>query len=324
MRNTDWFYEKGFGVFVHYLDRMINDKNHPRSLGKQTSWDECLKDFDCDLFAKQVHEIGAGYVFFTVMQVTKYMLAPNDTFNQISGYKNGEACPSFDFIENLYQALKKYDIDLMLYFTGDGPANDEQAGNAFGYRGYNPGCVQVKKEFVEKWALVLREYSLKYGDKIKGWWLDGCFKLIGYNVELLKIMTDAARAGNEEAICGCNYFGVLDEYGCPIDHVRMGTPFCDFTAGEMVYLQDIPTGPYVSGQGRWHILTHLGKSMDQYEYNGWGCPGCRYDGEYLNNYYKKVHEHGGVITLDVCVYRDGSIDKEQMEAIKQIKSSHIG
>lgn len=319
MRDTEWFYERGYGVFVHLLDKYVNVKDNVRSMGKETSWDECLRDFDCELFASQVEEIGAGYVIVTIMQVTKHMLAPNETFNCVTGYKNGEACPTFDFIEVLYEALHKRDIDLLLYFTGDGPASDQIAGDAFGYRGFHPGENRVTIDFVKKWSKVLEEYSLRYGKKVKGWWLDGMPGCIGYDtLEPQKIMTDAARAGNPDAIVACNHYGVLNEWGGERKQVRNGTQFCDYTAGEMVYFEDVPVAPFI-GNARWHILTHLGASGNQYEYDGWGKPGCRYTGEYMREYYKKVHAHGGVISIDLCVYRDGHIDEEQRKVVSMLK-----
>lgn len=319
MRDTEWFYNRGYGIFVHYLEQSMNNEECIRSMGKSTSWDECLRDFDCDLFARQVKETGAGYVIFTIMQCTKYLIAPNETYNRMTGYKNGEACPTFDFVEVLYEALRKQDIDLMLYFTGDGPADDKIAGDAFGYHGFHPGGNKVTREFVEKWSQVLREYSLRYGKKVKGWWLDGTPGIIGYDdVELLKILTDAARAGNPDAICGCNYWGVLGTYGEERKQVLLGTPCCDYTAGEMVYFEDVPVAPFI-GEQRWHILSHMGKSETQYEYAGWGKPGARYTADYMHDYYERVHSHGGVISIDVCAYRDGHIDEEQRKAISGMK-----
>lgn len=318
-RDTEWFYEHGYGLFLHYLDVCMNNPKHPRSMGKSTSWDECLLDFDCDLFASDASKCGAGYVILTVMQVSKHMLAPNETFNRITGYRNGEACPTFDFIEKMYEALQKYDIDLMLYFTGDGPASDEIAGNAFGYRGYHPNGTKVTKEFVEKWSSVLREYSLRYGKKVKGWWLDGTPGIIGYdNVEYLKILTDAARAGNPDAICACNFWGLMNEFGAERKQVYLGTPCCDYTAGEMVYFNDVPVAPFI-GEQRWHIQSFMGVSQTQTEYEGGAMPGCRYTAEYMQDYYRRVHAHGGVISIDICAYRDGHIDPDQISVLSQMK-----
>jgi hypothetical protein len=47
-------------------------------------------------------EAGAGYVIFTVLQRQRFMIAPNETFNRLIGYKTGEACSSRNLIEDLY------------------------------------------------------------------------------------------------------------------------------------------------------------------------------------------------------------------------------
>ena len=30
-------------------------------------------------------------------------------------------------------------------------------------------------EFFEKFSKVLEEYAVRYGDKVKGWWIDSCY-----------------------------------------------------------------------------------------------------------------------------------------------------
>jgi len=44
-------------------------------------------------------EAGAGYVIFTVMQVSRFMIAPNAAFDRISGYPPGEACAARDLVD---------------------------------------------------------------------------------------------------------------------------------------------------------------------------------------------------------------------------------
>lgn len=317
MSNTDWFWERGYGIFNHQLEFYVNNPETVRSMGKRTSWDECLREFDCDLFASQVEEMGAGYVIITVQQGSKYMLAPNEAYNRITGYKNGEACPTFDFIEVLYEALHKRDIDLMLYFTGDGPYQDDVAGNAFGYR--NAG--KVTPEYLDKWCSVLEEYSRRYGGKVKGWWIDGMSAWRGYDdPENVRRITEAAKAGNPDAIVACNHYGVINEWGGARTQVRNGTKYCDYTAGEMIYFEDVPVQPFIHNtKCRWHILSHLAKAPGQEAYNGWGQPGSNYTPEYLREWYTKVHEHGGVVSIDMCVFRDGHIDEEQMRVVSALK-----
>ena len=43
--STDWFQRAGYGVFVHYLEDLQNDPQQVHSLGRETSWDECLREF---------------------------------------------------------------------------------------------------------------------------------------------------------------------------------------------------------------------------------------------------------------------------------------
>ena len=149
-RDTDWFVKAGYGVFVHYLDGIQNNADQLHSLGKQTSWDECVRDFDTERFAADVEASGAGYAIVTVMQISRFMIAPNATFERITGYQPGEACATRDLIEDLYQSLSRRNIKLMLYWTGDGPRADDKAGPAYGCG--NP----VSTEFVQKWADTFR------------------------------------------------------------------------------------------------------------------------------------------------------------------------
>jgi hypothetical protein len=52
-------------------------------------------------------QAGAGYVIFTMMQRTRYLIAPNDTYDKLTGYKPGEACSTRDLVENLHRSLEK-------------------------------------------------------------------------------------------------------------------------------------------------------------------------------------------------------------------------
>ena len=105
MNEKDRFYGHKWGVFNHYLAVLQNDPRCVNSYGKQTGWDTLVNEFDVDLVAKTLHEIGAKYYVITVMQGTKYMIAPNATFDKIAGTKPGEACSTRDLIAELYEAL---------------------------------------------------------------------------------------------------------------------------------------------------------------------------------------------------------------------------
>ncbi len=295
--NTDWFQQAGYGVFVHYLASLQNNPEKVHSLGKETSWDECVRDFDTERFADAMAEAGAGYVIFTVMQVARFMIAPNATFDRISGYTPGEACATRDLIEDLYQSLHKRNIPLMLYWTGDGPRADEKAGPAY-------GCGDpVATDFVRKWADTFREYGERYGEKVAGIWCDGCYSFIGYDDEKLGILAQGLRAGNPKRIIALNP-GVDPE-------VRAYTPHEDYTCGEQNVFSEVPVQRFLNGE-QWHILSFLSKTW-------WGEPGTGYGKSELADYVFDVHQRGGVVSIDAALFRDGSLDRSQIELLKAVR-----
>src|ERR1017187_2490700 len=84
--DTDWFRDAGWGVFVHYLWDVQNVGERENAQGKPpTTWDALVHEFDTEKFAEQVKETGAPYVFFTMMQRTRYLIAPNATYDKLTG-----------------------------------------------------------------------------------------------------------------------------------------------------------------------------------------------------------------------------------------------
>jgi hypothetical protein len=310
VNSKDWFKNQKWGVFTHYL---YHEQNRPGSLTNQgageTGWNECVDSLDVNWLAAQLAEAGAHYLMFTVMQGTKHLCAPNATYDRITGAKPGEACSRRDLIGDLISALDKYGISLFLYYTGDGPHLDAVAGPAMGFW---DSYEILNEEFVEKWSSVGREYSLRYGSKIKGWWVDGCYRdRFGYTDRWLEYYVKALRAGNSETLLAFNN-GVKNR-------VQYYTALDDYTCGEENYFEDIPDARFIKGV-QWHILAPLGvppKGGSQWE--GWCKPGCKYSAEYMANYVRQVTERGGVVTIDVALYRDGHIGAEQLAVLKALQ-----
>ena len=305
----DAFYNKKWGVFTHCLYVIQNNPDLPISYGRQTSWDELVNEFDTDVLANNLHEIGAGYLIFTVMQGKRYMIAPNATFDKIAGTVPGEACSSRDLIEDLYQSLSKYNIDLFLYYTGDGPVRDQHIGEKFGLV-QGDSWKAINKPFVEKWTSVLEEYATRYGDKIKGWWIDGCYKeFLGYTDDLLEMYYNVCKKGNPNCLVALNN-GVFDE------GIAIGYEKEDFTCGERNYFDFIPDKRFY-GNAQAHILAPLGND-DSGIGQTWASFGCGYTKEYLAEYVKKVHDAGGVVSIDTGIYRDGKFDEAQKQILKYV------
>jgi hypothetical protein len=301
--NTDWFQKAGYGVFVHYLWDLQNDSRTIHSLGRQTAWDECVREFDVQRFADSMAEAGAGYVVFTMHQRTRFLIAPNATMDRLTGYKPGEACATRDLVEDLYQALHRRNIPLMLYWTGNGPCQDPKAAAALGW------TEPVNAGYVKKWAEITKEYGERYGDKVAGWWVDGCYPFIGYDEEKLGILARALKAGNPKRIIALNP-GVDPK-------VRAYSRHEDFTAGEQNQFLDQPTARWIGGE-QWHILSFLGCG-DSRIGASWAMPGVKYTKQDLVDYVFDVNRAGGVVSIDALLFRDGGLDRSQLEVLKALR-----
>lgn len=351
---TDWFMERKWGVFIHYL---YPKKNYGRSsrFAPEVSWSDCVDCFDVESYAKTLHEIGAGYSVLTIMQGEKFMCAPNATFDEIAGTKPGEACSKRDLVMDLADELAKYDIPLLVYFTGDGPFRDEQSGKAFGY--YDREEEWVTEEFVQKWSAVMKEYSLRYGSKVKGWWLDGMFKYFYPTDEFFHYYREAALAGNPDAIVAFNPGVTQADIDNPAleyifkgethplkkvrllekalkegdeaakkafrrDGVRYYTKYDDFLAGEENDFWCYPESRFIQGK-QWHILSFLAINANGnpvWGNTGFGQYGSKYSGSEIREYVDRVNEKGGVVSIDIAIFRDGSFDKAQIEVLKALKT----
>lgn len=304
-KNIDRMSEKKWGVFSHYLYGRVNNKENILSYRKQTSWDECVREFDVKRLARMLNDMGAGYYFITIMQGTKYMIAPNATYDKITGYKSGDACSARDLPMELADELAKYDIDLYLYITGDGPYKDPQAGVAFGYS-HPREETMISEEYVRKWASVLEEYAVRYGKKVKGWWVDGCYEWMGYTNDFLLIYKEAIEKGNPDAIVTFNN-GDLGGFEPQYDAE-------DYTCGESCNFIKLPKEKFINGK-LGHVLAGLGANPNPY--SRWGCPGATtYDDNYMFDYIKAVTDVGCVVTVDVATFRDGGIDPVHYDVLK--------
>ncbi len=298
---TDRFFNSKWGIFSHYLYRA------PACPEADKNWSRRVDSFDTDRLAANLAEMGAGYYFITIMQGTRHMIAPNKTYDEIAGTQPGEACSHRDLILDISNSLQKYGIDLYLYFTGDGPWLDDSVNRKFGF--FEPR-ENISEEFVKKWASVTREYALRYGDRICGWWFDGCYDYFGYNNELLSHLYDAVKAGNPNTITSFN--NGVDKGGKWYEKE-------EFTCGEFNDFTFIPKERFTDG-AQTHVLIPLGLLPDGVP-GGWGAKGAVRDAEYLSRYVNAVNANGGVVTIDIHIEPDGSFDPEQVAVLKEMSKN---
>ena len=48
-----------------------------------------MEDLDCEKLASQVSDLGAGYFFITMQQGTRHFIAPSESFEALTGLKDG-------------------------------------------------------------------------------------------------------------------------------------------------------------------------------------------------------------------------------------------
>jgi len=93
----------------------------------------------------------------------------------------------------------------------------------------------------------------------------------------------------------------------------------DFTCGEQEVFRDVPASRFIEGR-QWHILSFLGyPALGNPLGAGWGQPGVRYPAADLADYIQDVNDRGGVVSIDVLVYRDGGLDRSQLETLRRLR-----
>ena len=290
---TDWLMEARIGAFAHFLP-------HP------SNGTELVNGFDVDALADQLASIGAKYYMFSLGQNSGWYNAPNSTYDRIAGLKAGERCSKRDLPLELFHALNAKGIRLMLYLPCQAPKNDPGMKVKFGLP-ESKRDRRIDIPFARKWAAVIQEWSVRYGDKVSGWWFDGGYTdWANFNDEIADIYADAVRRGNPNAIVTFNPGIML------IQHTKAE----DYTAGELNEpFEVLPKDRWVNGS-QWHVLTYLGSK--------WFRRDTRYSTEQWVAWISKVVSKGGAVTLDMgpnMTRKDGPIGRfgnEQAEQFREI------
>lgn len=256
----EWFHQAKYGIFFHFL-----------SGGEWTpeSWNAWVDAVDVEKVADQAKEVGAGYFIVTLGQNQIYSCAPNPVIEQNWGPYTSKR----DLPMDLYKALQKRGIPMMLYLATDHfhmmPPPDSLKGDA-GFA---------------KWVEVAEWYSNHYGDKCKGWWVDG---LTDFTPGYCQDIHNALKAGNKEALVASGQYE-LSEFvhgHCQPDWERQHKVVKPFY------------GRWDPDFGiQWHVFQYIGTT--------WGEASIAMDDDELVEYAVDVIKGGGVFTFDL-----GTFDEE--------------
>ncbi len=304
---TSWFRDAKWGVFTHYLTEADTSAEE---------WSDRVDRFDVARIAEQLRYVGAGYYFITIGQGSGHYCCPNTAYDSFVGITPSK-CSKRDLVSDLYDALEPEGIKLMMYLPSDGSWGDAIASKRLGWKwGFKKdlplGTSGTERtgerlaEFQLKWEAIVREWSTRWGSKVSGWWVDGCY----FADEMYRFadspnfesFASAMKAGNPDSIVAFNP-GVLTPV---ISH----TEYEDYTAGEIADAFPVCPGMNIDG-AQYHILSYLGDS--------WCSGEPRFSDEFVVGYTKDVVSKGGVMTWDVPITHDGQIPQPFIDQLALLR-----
>ncbi len=297
--NTDWFRECQWGVFTHYLGKPEMSAD---------DWNRQVDAFDVEQLARDLEKVDAPYYFITIGQNSGHYCAPNATYDALTGVTaragaRVSKCSQRDLVADLYEALHPRGIELLVYLPSGAPSMDPQACAAleweWGFEGGwphdGPRTGKRLAAFQTRWEAICREWSLRWGERVRGWWIDGCYfadEMYRHpDAPNFESFAAALKAGNPESLVAFNP-GVLVP-------VVTHSEYEDYTAGEISEAFPTCPGRWVGG-AQYHILSYLGSSW---------CTGDepRFPNDFVAGYTEYLALHDGVITWDVPIDAQGRI-----------------
>ena len=317
---TDWFHQAGWGVMTHYLGAPPSSKGGAEVTAEM--WNKQVDEFDVPALVDQIASTGAKYLLFTLGQNSGHYCSPNATYDRIVGIVPSK-CSRRDLVADLAKALAARNIRLMVYVPNSAPGTDVVARKKLAWRWGAPGGWQLPGdpvggrlvEFQRNWEAIIREWSLRWGKGVAGWWIDGCYfadEMYRFNDEPnFASFAKALKAGNPDSIVAFNP-GVRVPVICHTEHE-------DYTAGE-VNLPQLPKA-VAACPGRWlelggrkvqfHILSYLGTTWCRGERPQW-------TDEKVIECTRQLLGKGGTLTYDVPIQKSGLIPQPFIDQLRAI------
>ncbi|MFA6133723.1 MAG: alpha-L-fucosidase [Phycisphaerae bacterium] len=326
--NTDWFRDAKWGVFFHYLADVASATTAVDISVDQ--WNRRIDAFDVEGLAQQLTEVRAGYFFITLGQNSGFLLSPNETYDSLVK-RSPSHCSRRDLVADLVKALAPRGIPVMVYLPCHAPALDRQAVEGLACTpDWDASCWQLRPgnylraqpvdarltEFQRHWEAVIREWSLRWGSGVRGWWFDGCYKADRMyrhpDEPNFASFAAAAKAGNGQSLVAFN-----DGVNTPVTCL---TEYEDYTAGELSHafpatLRASYTPPLTRfiGGAQYHVLSFLG--------DWWGQGNPRFCEEFVVGFTKNINAFEGVVTWDVPPTPTGRIPDDfirQLAALRKV------
>jgi len=307
--NTEWLYRAQWGVFSSYLADSAGDGRHA-SLVTPESWNREIDNFDADGLARQLAEVHAPYFVITIGQNSGYYMSPNATYDSITCFPVSK-CSQRDLIADLAHALQPHGIRLIVYISSAAPT-----GDAIAKERLESPADNRRAPFMGRWENIIREWAVRWGRNIHGWWVDGPYDHGPYShpeAPNFRSLVEALKAGNPDAIVTFN-----NALRTP---VYSSTEYDDYTPGEIERDMTVSPGhapdfsrltryPRFINGAQFHILTIMGE--------WWGKGPIRFPEEMIIGYTKTINNQDGTVSWDVPLTRKGLIEPEFLGPLAQL------
>ena len=176
---TDWLHQAHWGVMTHYLGAPPSSKGGAELTAEM--WNKQVDAFDVSGFADQIASTGAKYLLFTIGQNSGHYCSPNATYDRIVGITPSK-CSRRNLIADLAEASRPGTSGSWSTCPAELRRRTRRR-KALGWRWGAKGGWQLPgepvggrlAEFQRNWEAVIREWSLRWGKSVSGWWIDGCY-----------------------------------------------------------------------------------------------------------------------------------------------------
>jgi len=295
--------ETVYGIGFHWTTWTL-----PRE-GPARPFEEAVETFDVPAFVAQAVEAGAGHVLLTATHERQWLPGPNPEVDKII---QGRTCRR-DLLMEIADGLAAAGIRLMLYYHHgcDLPKQDPEWQEAVG------GQALDQTKFHDCYCRVVGWMSEHYGPKVIAYWFDAGYGMMRRAAPPYERMAAAAKAGHP---------GRLIAYNAGIEKHTLYTTCQDYWAGEINRLNFVPRGQATPAGLPWYAFTSWHAFIPAPLGGEWGIHEASRDHDWppaavesVVDYIRRFQAVGGVVTMNLLCYQDGSALPSDLAVMKEVK-----
>ncbi len=189
-----WMREGKFGLMVHWIHPAVP----PKDGEKETDFQRAVDAFDLDLFLSDFDKTQADWLVFTIGQNTGCYASHNQTAERLLGPGHTS---QRDLVMEIARQIKARNKRFIAYLPCIVTHASDDLRTLFGWTGEENTTPEV---FCERYSQFIRDFALRFGTLLDGWWFDGALEAFHYPQICNQPFMEAARAGNPMAAVAFN------------------------------------------------------------------------------------------------------------------------